>query len=460
VNLLIVGVFLFAVSIIVLSFIDLKLSISVYVAYLILVPHLEFKIAGLPLSYNLVNTVLFGVFLYQALINKRFKLNFQAISPFLFLYFSLLFLSLFTDGMPWSLQFNGWRASFMQTCLVSFMVWNLALEDEKFLVYFKKSFIISITIAGIYGVFLMKMGGVNPYTSMLSDYFGKDDMALRFSRMEGRLDFSNASKIQSTMAHPMTWTLILSFSIIILLAVYSKSNSIIYWFLIALIGFNILISGVRTGIAASVIGFIYFLVRERNIKLILFTLIAVISFAVVVQSNESLSNLFKSFTDLGDQKSDVSGSSITMRSNQLHGVLNEIKGNELVGKGYGWTSYYLSLNGKHPVILAFESLIFMVLCNSGFIGLLVWLIFFVLLFLVNRKILTFKIDIVLMDTFIIVYAAYATGTGEYGYMPFFAVFYSFLLGYLFKNEKSQIHKIQNSLTNFNKGYINFELSNK
>ena len=65
-----------------------------------------------------------------------------------------------------------------------------------------------------------------------------------------------------------------------------------------------------------------------------------------------------------------------------------------------------------------------------------------------------------MDTFIIVYAAYATGTGEYGYMPFFAVFYSFLLGYLFKNEKSQIHKIQNSLTNFNKGYINFELSNK
>jgi hypothetical protein len=460
VNLIIAGVFLFALSIVVLSFIDLKLSVAVYISYLILVPYLEFNIAGLPLSYNLVNALLFVVFLYHALIKKSFNLKYQFILPFLFLYFSLLILSLFTNEIPWSFQFNGWRASFMQTCLVSFIVWNLALADPKFLVYFKRAFLISITIAGIYGVLLMKMEGLNPYTSMLSDYFGKDDMALRFSGMEGRLDFSTASKIQSTMAHPMTWTLMLSFSIIILWAINSKANNKILWFLMGLIGFNILISGVRTGIAALTIGFIYFLIRNRNIKLIILTLIAVTAIALVVQSNEELSNLFTSFTDVSGQKSDVSGSSITMRLDQLQGAINEIEGNELTGKGYGWTGYYMSLNGTHPVILAFESLIFMVLCNSGYLGLMVWILFFFFLFLLNRKILALKTDIFLMDTFIMVYAAYATGTGEYSYMPFFAFFYSFLLGYLLSNQQSEKVRYHNQETQYNKKYIKFEILKK
>ncbi|GAB1452028.1 hypothetical protein MASR2M47_20840 [Draconibacterium sp.] len=268
---------------------------------------------------------------------------------------------------------------------------------------------------------------------MLSDYLGKEDNALRFSEMEGRLDFSSASKIQSTMAHPMTWTMLLCFSIIILIAIYLKTKNKKLWFLIGLIGFNILISGVRTGIAALTIGFIYYLISYRNIKLIILTLVALLVMIIVIQSNESLSNLFTSFTDISGQKSDVSGSSITMRLNQLQGVFDEIKGNEWAGKGYGWTGYYMSLNGVHPVILAFESLIFMVLCNSGYLGVLIWILFFLMLSQLNRKILTLKIDIFLMDTLIVVYAAYAMGTGEYGYISFFAIFYSFQLGYLISN---------------------------
>jgi hypothetical protein len=284
-------------------------------------------------------------------------------------------------------------------------------------------------------------------------------MALRFSGMEGRLDFSSASKIQSTMAHPMTWTMLLCFSIIILIAIYLKTKNKKLWFLIGLIGFNILISGVRTGIAALAIGFIYYLVSYRNIKLIILTLVALLVMIIVIQSNESLSNLFTSFTDISGQKSDVSGSSISMRLNQLQGTINEIQGNEWAGKGYGWTGYYMSSNGVHPVILAFESIVFMVLCNSGFVGAFIWIIFFLLLYLLNRKILTLKIDIFLMDTLIVVYAAYSIGTGEYGYMTFFAIFYSFLLAYLLKNEKYEIHAAQNIIKSNKKDYIKFELNN-
>ena len=146
-----------------------------------------------------------------------------------------------------------------------------------------------------------------------------------------------------------------------------------------------------------------------------------------------------------------------MRLNQLKGSINEIRGQELVGKGYGWTGYYLSENGTHPIILAFESLIFMVLCKSGFLGLMIWILFFILLFNVNRKILNLKTDVYLMDSFIIVYAAYSTGTGEYGYMPFFAVFYSLMLGYLSTYKQSEVLKKEISQTKFNRNYIKFEI---
>jgi hypothetical protein len=362
--------------------------------------------------------------------------------------------------MPWGLQFNGWRASFMQTCLISFIVWNLALADQNFLIYFKWTFLISVTIAGIYGIFLMKMEGLNPYVSMLSNYFGKVDESIIFSKMEARLDFSTASKIQSTMSHPMTWTLFLCFSLIIIWAMYLKNGNKMLWLLIGIVGFNVLISGVRTGIAALILGFIYFLIRSRNFKLLILTLLILIILTLVVQSNDSLSNLFASFTDIKGQKNNVSGSSVTMRLNQLQGAFNVIKGNELTGKGYGWTGYYWSLHGDHPVMLAFESLIFMVLCNSGFIGALIWIIFFLLLYRLNRRILTLKTDIFLMDTFIIVYAAYAIGTGEYGYMSFFAIFYSFLLGYFKSNRQLEIDMEQNQIKTNGKSYIKFDLLNE
>lgn len=418
---------------------------------------MEINLAGVSLSYNLVNALLFVVFLYHVIVSKDIKINYQGIIPFLFLYFSLLFLTFFAKETPWGFQFNSWRASFMQTCLVAFIIWNLALNDQKFITYFKWAFIISITIAAVYGLFLMKMGGTNPYTSALAEYFGKDDMAVSFSKMQARLDFSTAAKIQSTMAHPMTWTMLLNISIITIAGLFSKTNDIKLLFLLILLLFNVFISGVRTGIAALTIGYVYYLFVNRNFKLILLTLVGLTTLTVVIQSNESLSNLFASFTDLSGQKSNISGSSITMRLNQLEGTFEEIKGNELFGKGYGWTNYYLTNYGLHPVILAFESLIFMILCNSGIIGMGIWGIFFFMLLSLNRKLVMDKDHVILLDTLVITYAAYAVGTGEYNYMPIFAMYYLFLVAYFSKVMQSDISEEKKKLK---KGYIEFNLKHQ
>jgi hypothetical protein len=459
-NWIIVGVFLFAISIIVFSFIDLKLSVAIYLAYLILVPYLEFKVAGFSLSYNLVNTVLFMVFLYQSFFSKRFNLDFKFIAPFLFLYISLLYISLFADGLLWSKQFSSWRVSFMQTCLVSFILWNLALTDEKTVLFIKRAFLIAITIAGIYGIYLMKMEGINPYINFLAEYFGRNDASLEYAKLESRLDFSTASKIQSTMNHPMTWGIVLCFSFITTIAFYIKSQNKILWFLFVLIGLNILISGVRTGLAALTFGYIYFLIRSKNIKGIILLFAAVVVIALFVRSNDSLSNIFASFTDVSGQKSDIKGSSISLRLQQLNGALNEIRGIELVGNGYGWAGYYVSTYGLHPVIMGFESLIFIVLCNSGFLGLLVWIIFFFLILMLNRKLLLFKTDVYLMDSFLIVYVTYAAVTGEYGYIAFFSFFYSFLLAYFIKDSQLKNYVKHLKVINNYKGFVEFDLINK
>ncbi len=447
----------FTVLIVLMSFINLKLSVALYISHLILVPYLRYKIAGFPFTYTTVNFILLFVFLYQFLIVKKYRIDFQILNPFLFLFSSLLYLSFFTNGLPWNIQFYALIKDVIQTCFITFIVWNLALSEPKNLKYFKWALVISIIIAGTYGIFLMKMEGLNPYTSYLADYIGVRDAAGGYSNSQIRLGFSTASRIQSTMGHPMSWSLVLCFLMIIVSAIYIKTKDKILLILIGLIGLNILISGVRTGIASLFIGFIYIFFRLRNFKLIILTFLTLSIFTIFIQSNESLSNYFVSFTDISGNSSNVSGSSIGMRLSQLQGTIDEIKGNELAGKGYGWTGYYMSLYGAHPVILAFESLIYMVLCNSGYIGLLIWIIFFLLLLQLNRKILNIKTDIFLTDSFIIVFAAYAIGTGNYGYLPFFAIFYTFLLVYLKTNQQSEMHLKQSGVIKNKKDYIKFEM---
>lgn len=431
-------IFLFASLIVLLAFFNLRLSIALYVSYMILVPYLQFNVAGASLSYNLVNTVLLLSFLYQWKKKKR-QVDIKLFGPFLILFFALFALTFFEWDTPWLIQFDYMRSTVMRTFIVSLIIWNISKADLRLLEYIKVALIISIIVSGVYGLILMNLGGGNPYTTFLSSYFNsKRDFADVYTSEDGLLSFSTAYKIQSTMIHPMTWGLNLCFLIVIFIALSYKEKKRWYYILIALIAFNVLISGVRTGIATLLIACTYYLFMIRNFKAFFYGALLVLLGYTTISTNPDLSNIFTSFIDIKGTKSDVKGSSISMRVEQLEGVFNEIRGNELFGKGYGWTTYYQSLNGDHPVILAFESLIFVVLCNNGLIGLLIWIIFFLLLFKLHRKLIKSKNDILFLDILVIVYLAYSIGTGEYGYMPIFTIYYSYLFAYLLYHQKLQI----------------------
>ncbi len=422
-------IFLFASLIVLLAFFNLRLAIAMYISYMILVPYLQFDVAGVSLSYNFVNTILFISFFMQWR-KKNKTINYNLFIPFLFLFSFSFILIFFEYDTPTQIQFNYLRVNFMQTCIVSLLIWNVSIYDSRLLEFIKWSLLISIFIACIYGLFLMNLGGVNPYTSFLSLYFDVQDFSLNYLDFESRLSFSSAKNIQSTMTHPMRWALNLCLLTIIFIVFLIKEKNKWYWFIIVLMLFNLLISGVRTGIASLGIAGVYYLLNNRSFKAIFLASIVLISLNIIISSNEDLTNIFNSFTDIKGTKSDIKGSSITLRLEQLEGCFKEINNKELFGKGYNWAAYYLTIKGEHPVILGFESLIFVVLCNNGIFGLFVWGLFFTLLFKLNRKIIKSKKDILYIDIMVLVYLSYAIGTGEYGYLQIFSIYYSVLFAYL------------------------------
>lgn len=62
-----------------------------------------------------------------------------------------------------------------------------------------------------------------------------------------------------------------------------------------------------------------------------------------------------------------------------------VQGSPFCGLGLGYPSYYSSRKGQHPVMLGFESIYFSVLVQSGFIGLVIWFLFFYRCYVYTKK---------------------------------------------------------------------------
>ena len=79
----------------------------------------------------------------------------------------------------------------------------------------------------------------------------------------------------------------------------------------------------------------------------------------IINSIPELSTYIGSIADIDNQKQDVTGSSLSMRMEQLYGCFEEIDNSLLFGKGFGWTGYYTTLHGDHPII---EHITFLLPC--------------------------------------------------------------------------------------------------
>ena len=318
----------------------------------------------------------------------------------------------------------------MKYLILPFVLWNDIRFSHDSLRLYRNVTITCIIIAVLYGLLLTRMPGINPYIITLSAANGEEfnyayaagnsgmgnNTTLNGNRMFGR--------ISSVFNHPMTFGLFLGFSLFYL---YRNKNNLKKWLLYGvtlLIMTDIVVCGVRSVFGATIIALMFLLILTRSFKLFFLILLGVSllwTFATFIPSlNVYISSL------LDSNSSNFSGSSLQMRLSQLEGCFEEIKNTIIEGKGYGWTGYYISHFDEHPTMLHFESLVFVILCNSGLVGALLWLTMGTIIIKYNNW---SELPIAsLLNSLFIFYIAYACITGEYGYMQYFILFYILMLG--------------------------------
>ena len=106
----------------------------------------------------------------------------------------------------------------------------------------------------------------------------------------------------------------------------------------------------------------------------IFCLFNIPTFSSVVENNVLPSVLF--WNDDFAQEHDVEGSSKEMRMEQFAYLHDELLDSFVWGNGYGYNIEYTQKYDVSTPMKAFESIFFQVIANSGYVGLLIWLLFF------------------------------------------------------------------------------------
>lgn len=437
---------LWVTYIVVMLFVKFRNGVAAYLAYIFLVPYMKLSIGGFVLQWNLINIiVLIAFFVHQK--KQRIKLSkydWRPLLPFVIYFGVLLLLMPFQDDVPFSYAFDTWRMQVMKFLILPFVIWNDILIDKESLRLYRKITIVCIVIAALYGLFLTTMPGVNPYMMVVSAVNGAEFNLAYAAGYSGNMDYEASGegndisfkndiilnddrlfgRISSVFAHPMTFGLFLGFALLFLYRNKEYISKRLLYVMSLVILADVIVCGVRTVIVAMSAVIFFLLVKMRKFKdVFIFAIIGIILWGIIANS-PSLSNYLGSIFD--DKSSDVSGSSLEMRISQLNGCFHEIQNSLLTGKGFGWTGYYISQHEGHPTMLHFESLIIVVLCNFGIIGLFLW-------FYISAKIIRFNAlyerpTAILLLSLFLFYLTYACITGDYGYMQYFILFYILMCG--------------------------------
>ena len=400
-----------------MCFLHIRVGVAMFIVYSILVPFLQVFSFGQNLFYALVLVALLLRYSYRSFYYKPLK-------PFILLFLIYLIATPFHNEVPYSFQLNLLRSDFMGAIILPFVMINIMKNDPKAISTFNIAILFSITVAGLYSLFLTTMPGFNPHLLVTLPLSGSEfNEAYAFAEDGGRI----FGRISGVFEHPMTNGLFLSLSLFyvffqlhLLSSKKNKHTLVLHFGIISIILIALLVVGVRTAIVAVGIGFLTFMLLEKNIKSLFTGLIIVALIYFSIQTKSDLGLYLSSIAD--KDSASVQGSSFEMRLDQLNGAIQSISGNFLFGNGYGWTTYYMTTRGAHPTLLYFESLLFAVLCNNGLFGLISWSAMIFIYYYSTRRSLT-KRSFNFTTALMAVYLTYSMVTGEYNYLKYFLIFY-------------------------------------
>lgn len=405
------------------SFYKLNYGFALYFIYFCLFPTVTMTVV----PFSLLGIVFFSLSIYR----YKTEVTYGGVLPYLILQILLLLFVPFHNDVPSSWQIHRVQAELLCGVFYAFALANI-VKNESYTIILRTMIGVMI-ICCLYALFLTTMSGINPYVMFFELQEGKninDGWLAADDRIFGR--------ISSTFCHPMKWAFFLGLSLIFtcFLFVREKKSKNIYYFLIPLLLISAVFCGVRSVLAALFLSFCYFLIRKGKVKLIFYFLVSFVLFLLLVSLIPSVSDYLFSIVDFRNKSGNVSGSDMDMRLNQLEGAFDEISTCYLFGHGNDWCTLYALKNGNHPILLGFESLFFMVLCENGLLGFIVWVLFGISLLILPRFFMK-KVDYIWAECLVVFYFAFALATGDYEYLRFFYIFYIMILALSCRFEKER-----------------------
>lgn len=420
--------FVYIAAIIAFMLIDMKIGVSLYLVYTILVPYDL-------IVFSINASSLLHVFLILSLIihsHKYFKKggvldNLRPFFPILLLFVVLFCFTPFQRYVPFGQELTYFQYEMRQFFLLPFVIWCVTKHDPKAVKTITISMIIASFMVFAYEFFLLANDGVNYYILMLSEMAGKE----AHHYFEGYDDSRFIVRACSTFAHSMNYALFLILDYVFILSLKDKINKGIWFALLACCIVCIFTSNVRSAIVAFVVASAFYVLLMKNFKVALaFLLGGLILFSIIDRIpgfREFIESLYKKGTEL-------EGSSFDLRMLQLEGSLEEISDCPIFGKGYDWSSYYIMLYQRHPKIQCFESSIFKYLCNWGFVGLFLYFTAYYRFVSYSYKIMRARPEKIQALSLIVVFLTYCIATGDYNYTQYFMPIYALFLANYHKTQ--------------------------
>ena len=397
--------------IIVFSFVKLKIGVAIYLAYLLLVPYMQIHFFGVTFSYNLVNLIFLVAFFVDFRGRHKYRIDYKPLIPFAVLYGGYLIIMLFSSDTPLAYMLEKYRQQVMKIFILTFVMWNVMIQDNTSVKLFRNVCLVCIAIASIYGLFLTQTEGLNPYIMELTDISGGEYNIEYLTRDTGRM----FGRITSVFIHPMSFGLFLGLSLVFIYSCIRKVNVYIIAILSLLVLINVFTCGVRSVIAGLAISILFYLLLIRKFKIFAGAAVVMVIIYGVISSIPEMSEYVSSIVD--SKSTNIGGSSLELRINQFLGCFDIISNNPLFGKG----------------------LIYVVLCNFGFVGVILWFVYVFKMYKYMRSLGSIK-EILLPLTLFVFYLSYSCITGEYGYMQVFILFYIIMIGDFYVTKKKFVIK--------------------
>ena len=416
-----------------------KWGVTLFLAYIFLVPVLWIQIGPISISDRVIYLIL-AILLLSKNFHRLAEIDYMRFAPIAFLILAQGMLIPLQEEVPTGYALSAFFSDLLSQLVFPLMIFLLVLLEDDAWWIFKRTILICGAVFVGYGLYLTTMPGVNPYLMITLPIFGQEfneAYALGYSGVatsyssyvaDGRL----FGRISSVFTHPMAYTLNLGFYSLFISYLFRKKIAWLCTFIIIIV-IAIFTSGVRTSFAALGLTIVLSLIYLRNFKY---------AFWIGTGSVLLLTSIFYLFPNMQEYVlsiidstgGSIKGSSAEMRLDQFDGCFNIIKDCALTGKGYNWTSLYVADHGPHPIMLCFESLAFMVLCNSGIIGALIWIIFVCWMIYDIHGFANRNARALLFALFLF-FLIFALATGNYGYMRYFAIYYAIALGFCYHTDE-------------------------